>query len=146
MALNLVKLCVGVDRPAELAAWQEDRMRAQSEAGRAAELVHVTRSTPRRRAEVLDGGSLYWVIKRRIQLRQRILDLREVVGRDGIVRCGIVLDRQLMLTRPFPHIPFQGWRYLKAEDAPEDIGPFCPDEEASLPHELRAELHALGLW
>ena len=65
----------------------------------------------------LDGGSIYWVIKRFIQCRQRILRLDEVIGGDGIRRCAIVLDPELILTTQVPRRPFQGWRYLKAEDA-----------------------------
>lgn len=75
--MHLIKLCVGIENPAELIQWQAHRLKAFRRAGKPAELVHRTRQMPKRRLEVLDGGSLYWVIKGQIQLRQRILDLRE---------------------------------------------------------------------
>ncbi len=107
--VNLVKLCVGCESVEQLAAWQEARC-----AGDPACLPkHVTRMWPKREAELIAGGSLYWVIKGVILLRQRILRLDEVIGEDGIRRCGIVLDRELHRTTPAPRRAFQGWRYLK---------------------------------
>ena len=76
MTIHLVKLCVGIDAVEELAAWQDQYLKALRRQGRKPELMHVTRQTPKRAAELLDGGSLYWVIKGHIAVRQRILDLR----------------------------------------------------------------------
>jgi len=99
---------------------------------------------PRREAELLEGGSIYWVIKGVVQSCQRIIRLDEVIGEDGIRRCGIVLDPRLYHTHPQPKRPFQGWRYLKPEDAPEIGAPFEPGEE-TLPVALQSELAALGV-
>jgi len=145
MALNMVKLCVGTDSVADLQAWQ-DAIRAHPRVkGRPPEPYHVTRMFPKRRAEMLDGGSLYWVVRRLIQVRQRILDLAEVIGEDGIKRCAIVLDPKLVLTQPAPRRPFQGWRYLKGEDAPADLISESGGG-AELPESLRRKLVEMGAW
>ena len=97
---------------------------------------------PKRRAEVLDGGSLYWVIKGHVALRQKLLDIRPFVDKEGIGRCHLVYDKDLVLVSPRPRRPFQGWRYLAAKEAPPDIG---KGGAAGLPDKLRRELAALGL-
>lgn len=138
MALHLVKLCVGVDTLGQLQDW----LAAKRRAGRPAEHVHVTRMTPRRAAELLDGGSLYWVIKGNIQARQRLLDIRSLSGKDGIPSAGLVLEAELVATRWQPRRPFQGWRYLGGADAPADL---AGSDTAAMPESLRSELAALGL-
>jgi hypothetical protein len=143
--LHLIKLCVGVDNPAELIAWQEQRLAALRRAGKPAELIHRTRQMPKRRDEVLDGGSLYWVIKGVIQLRQRIVDLREEANEEGRTMCGIVFDPALVPTRPQARRPFQGWRYLPVEDAPPDLPHAERGAIEAMPAAMRAELAALAL-
>ncbi len=142
MPLHLLKLCVGVDEPDELVVHHHNRLEELRAAGKPPELGHTTRAMPRRREEVLDGGSLYWVIKGAVQLRQPIIDLRSVRGRDGVERCRIVLGSQHVATVPTPKRPFQGWRYLEHRDAPGDI---AAAEASALPAELRRELATLGL-
>jgi hypothetical protein len=137
LPLNLVKLCVGVSEVSELAEWQALRLREQKR------VFHVTRMIPRRRDELLDGGSLYWVIKAMIAVRQRIVDIEPFTDADGINRCRLVFDPELVLVRPTPRRAFQGWRYLKAEDAPPDLA--IGDKSADLPSEMRNELAELGL-
>lgn len=144
-SLNLIKLCVGVDAVTDLAAWQEYRRQQLHQAGKPPELFHRTRQKPRRDEELLQGGSLYWVIKGLIQVRQKILDLREVRGDDGIRRCDIILDNELVLTRPQPRRAFQGWRYLPGDDAPPDMG-VLGDITDEPPAGMRAELIELGLY
>jgi len=138
MPLHIGKLCVGVTETGELADFQKKRL------DRGEELFHTTRMMPRRQAEVLDGGALYWVIKGAVQVRQKITGIVPVVGEDGIRRCRLMLDSQLVATRPQPRRPFQGWRYLKADDAPADIGPYDRNAQ-DLPPTMRAELVELGL-
>lgn len=138
--IHLVKLCVGADGVDDLAAWQDQR-RAQT--GRATP-VHITRMWPRREAELLGGGSLYWVFKGVILARQRIVDLEERRGDDGILRCGIVLAPEIVRTEPAPRRPFQGWRYLPAGDAPRDLAERRASEDP-LPPELSAALADLGV-
>ncbi len=97
---------------------------------------------PKRRAEILAGGSLYWVIKGHVALRQKLLDIRPFVDKEGIGRCHLVYDKDLVLVSPRPRRPFQGWRYLAAKEAPPDIG---KGGAAGLPDKLRRELAELGL-
>ncbi len=136
-SLNLMKLCVGCDDPAELAAWQQQRFQGGP-------ARHVTRMWPKREAELLDGGSLYWVFKGVMQARQRILSLQEVEGEDGIRRCALILDPMLVRVAAVPRRPFQGWRYLAAGDAPPDL-PQDRETEPSLPAEIARALADMGL-
>ncbi len=144
MAVNLVKLCVGAESLADLEGWIAKRLEDRRRRGEPAEHIHVTRMTPKRRDELLDGGSLYWVIKGLIQCRQRLTDLRPVTDAEGVARCAFVLEPALVLVEPRPRNPFQGWRYLLADDAPPDLGE-GPGEAADMPIEMRRELAALGL-
>ncbi|MFD1332000.1 DUF1489 family protein [Methylopila musalis] len=144
MALHLQKLCVGCDSVDDLRGWLDERLAEKRRKGEAAEHAHVTRMAPKRAEELLDGGSLYWVIKGVIQARQTLLDLRLRRGDDGIERCAIILAPELVPVRPQPRRPFQGWRYLTSADAPPDL---ADDALAApgLPPALAQELRALGL-
>jgi hypothetical protein len=144
MTVHLVKLCVGVDSALDLAAWQAERLRQLAAAGKTPELRHRTRQMPRRKNEILDGGSLYWVVKGFVLVRQRILDLRADTKDDGTPCCGIVLDPELVGTRPHPRRAFQGWRYLEALDAPPDVSALENADE-DMPPEMREELRELRL-
>jgi hypothetical protein len=137
MPLHLLKLCVGVDDVDQLRRSQDARTR------RGERLVHVTRNRPRRDTEVLDGGSLYWVIRRIVAVRQQIIGLEEVNGSDGIRRCAIILHPDLVLTMPQPRRPHQGWRYLEDDVAPADAPKGGP--AADFPSDMAAELRELGL-
>jgi len=144
MALHLIKLCVGCDSIEDLAAWQAERLRARRRAGeKKPRLFHRTFQMPKRRAELLDGGSLYWVIKGIIQVRQRLLAIRPFTDNEGIHRCGLVLEPKLVLTDWQPKSAFQGWRYFPEKDAPNDLRPGRGGDD--LPPALRAELAELGL-
>lgn len=138
--INLVKLSVGTESVETLRAWQEQYRQTLPEGLPR----HVTRMWPKREAELLNGGSIFWVIKGLIQCRQRILRLDEVTGEDGIRRCAIVLDRDLHRTNTAPKRPFQGWRYLKPEDSPADL-PEGREEEQPLPAELSQALAEIGV-
>ena len=137
--MNLIKLSVGTQSVETLMAWQQ-LPQAQGPDGLPR---HVTRMWPKREAEILDGGSIYWVIKGVIQCRQRILRLDEIQGQDGIRRCAIVLDPAIIRTAAAPRRAFQGWRYLNPEDAPPDL-PKSRESE-NLPPELSAALSDIGL-
>lgn len=143
MVLHLIKLCVGVDTVDELEEWVARRRREKRRAGEPVEAIHVTRMAPRRGDDLLDGGSLYWVIRGNVQARQRLVNITPFDDADGIRRCRLVMEPTLVRTRWQPRRPFQGWRYLKPEDAPADLA--ATGVEASLPPELSAELAALGL-
>lgn len=144
MTVHLLKLCVGVDNVQELKVWQDERLRRLARAGKAPELSHRTLQAPRRRDEVLDGGSLYWVIKGFVLVRQRVLDLRPDRKDDGTACCGIVLDPVLVTTRPHPRRAFQGWRYLEAADAPRDTRGL-DDADEEIPRGMREDLRELRL-
>lgn len=140
MPLNILKLCVGADSVEDLTEWQ-DLHRHLWPAGRT---EHVTRMWPKRETEVLDGGSLYWVIKGVILARQRILGLEPRQGADGITRCALVLDAEIIRTAPAPRRPFQGWRYLASEDSPRDL-PRGRVKDDALPDDLARALADIGL-
>lgn len=138
--INLVKLCVGAEDVKNLIDWQAtDRAKGPDGLPR-----HVTRMWPKRSSELLNGGSLYWVFKGNILCRQPILRLDEVIGSDGIKRCGIVLNPQITRTAPAPKRPFQGWRYLPPIDAPPDLRASCSAEPA-LPADLDRALAEIGV-
>jgi len=138
--VNLIKLCVGAEAVQDLLDWQRN-LRAQGPDGLPR---HVTRMWPKRAEELLDGGSLYWVFKGQVLARQRILRLDEVDNGDGIKRCGIVLDPEVVLTRAATRRPFQGWRYLKPGDAPADL-PAGRTQEDALPEDLDRALAEIGV-
>ena len=140
--LHLIKLCVGVESLEELARWQKQRLAEKKKKGQKPELVHITRQTPKRAGELLDGGSLYWVIKGQIAARQKLVELRPVT-RNGVAHCGLVYDKKLMPVIRRPRAAFQGWRYLDPADAPADIG--AVKGAKGLPEKLQQELAALGL-
>src|SRR3972149_6977354 len=144
MTVHLIKLCVGVETAKELAEWQDERLKSLKRAGKTLEHCHRTLQTPRRRDEVLDGGSLYWVIKGFVLVRQRVLDLRADVKDDGIACCGIVLDPELVVTRPHPRRAFQGWRDLAGIDAPPDAKAF-DEADGEMPMAMRERLRELRL-
>lgn len=143
MVLHLIKLCVGATSIADLEAWIADRADTARRAGVPFEQIHVTRMVPSRKDELIDGGSLYWVIKGEVAARQRLLDLRSVVDPDGVRRCGLVLDPAVIRVEPRPSRPFQGWRYLADREAPRDLGTSAG--AADLPEALSRELRDLGL-
>lgn len=137
MTINIIKLCVGVKEMAELEAFQRHRLETQ---GR---IFHVTRMVPKRQREVLNGGSLYWVMAGTITARQKITDIEVFTDHEGIRRCRLVLDRKLVPVQPTPRRAFQGWRYLTPQDAPVDLS--RADRKSDMPPKMRAELAELGL-
>ncbi len=144
MPLNILKLCVGSDSVEDLEEWVESRLEERRRNGEPVEHWHTTRMVPTRGAEIVDGGSLYWVIKGNVQCRQLITEIRPFTDANGIGRCRLVLDRTIVRTEWQPRRAFQGWRYLKQEDAPSDLGKGRA-AFAEMPPKLRAELAELGL-
>jgi hypothetical protein len=138
--LHLTKLAVGVRDADHLRELQAERMRDL------APLRHRTRNFPRRRTEVLDGGSMYWVIAGTMMARQRIVDIIED-HRDDLTPCtSLILDPELVPLVGRPTRPFQGWRYLDPDSAPPDMPAFGAILGLdSLPTTLRHELRALCL-
>lgn len=137
MALHLIKICVGVDRIEELREWQAARRNER----RAKTNLHITRHFPKRADEILDGGSLYWIIRGFIQVRQPIVGFHAVQDEEG-QKCAIELAPDLIPTIPLARRPHQGWRYFAAKDAPADLN---KAEAQEIPPDLLRELHELGL-
>jgi hypothetical protein len=144
MALHLLKLCVGCESISDLKDWIEENRLHHRRMGRVYEQTHTTRMVPKRCADLLDGGSLYWVIKGQVSCRQPLLDIRPFTDAGGIGRCHLVLDLAVIPVEPRPCRPFQGWRYLQPSDAPRDLNP-GHDGLAQMPEALRRELAELGL-
>jgi hypothetical protein len=138
--INLMKLSVGSESVEQMIEWQTHRSKQVADG----QYYHLTRMWPKREAEVINGGSIYWVIKGEISARQRIIRLDEKIGEDGIRRCGIVLDHEVIPTVTALRRPFQGWRYLTPEDAPADLGKSRSHED-TLPVELNRALAEIGV-
>ena len=136
MTVHLKKLSVGSQSLDSLRAGQALRL---AQGGR---LVHVTRNRPRRAEELLDGGSIYWIIRGVVSARQGIIDLADAQRADGTLACGIVLSPEIIQVVPTKMRIFQGWRYLDADDAPADL---TESVDESMPPALAAELRALGI-
>lgn len=144
MTLHLIKLCVGSASIEDLATWQRGRLAELKKSGKKSQLFHTTFQTPKRQAELLAGGSLYWVIKGVIQVRQRIVGFGEGHKKDGSPCCLILLDPALVPVRPLSRRAFQGWRYFDAADAPADLKR-GEKKLADLPPKMRRDLADLGL-
>ncbi len=144
MTIHLIKLSVGVDDVRHLERLQASRLIDARRRDDTAELKHITRNTPKQAAEILDGGSIYWVIKGFIRARQLVTDIRPFKRDDGRPACALVLDPGLVRTEPRSFRAFQGWRYLAAEDAPPDV-PLSGRLSDEVPAALMKELKGLGL-
>ena len=144
MPLHLIKLCVGCDSVRDLQDWIKQKLKEKRRRGEKAEHIHRTRMVPKRADELADSGSLFWVIRGEILCRQRIRDVRPFRDKDGVGRCGLVLDPKVVLVTPRPFRAFQGWRYLAVKDAPRDLAKAAPGA-AAMPEKLRRELSQLGL-
>lgn len=140
MALHLLKLCVGIDSVDHLRESQARRLDGLRRQGAEPVLVHWTRHAPRRAEEVLDGGSLYWVIRGAVGARQPLTGIERRDGAEGEKRCALVLAPDLVDTVPIPWRPFQGWRYLDPAAAPPDLA-----EHDEMPPEMARDLRLLGL-
>jgi hypothetical protein len=146
MPLHLIKLCVGCESIEDLASWQAERLKQRRQAGeRRPRLFHRTFQTPKRRDQLLDGGSLYWVIKGLVQVRQPLADIAEGAKEDGTPCCLLILKNELVPVRPMPRRAFQGWRYLDPAEAPEDLEARSAAGIGAMPPRLRKQLAELGL-
>lgn len=132
----MIKLCVGCDNVDELMAWH-----AESAGGKAPWIMR-TRQTPKRAAELIEGGCLYRVFKGSILCRQQILAV-DTVGEGQAARCEVTLSREVVLTAPSPRRAFQGWRYLQHDDCPPDLHSHGGDV---VPQDLAKELRLIGAW
>jgi len=143
MTVHLQKLSVGSESIQTLADWQTHVVRRRQQQGLSAHHIHFTRMFPKRGAEILDGGSIYWVIKGNILCRNRIVGLEETT-KNGHRACGILMDPELIPVLPKPRRAFQGWRYLQDGDQPADLTDL--EADGDLPAAFRAKLIELGAW
>ena len=144
MSLHLMKLAVGCNSVADLTGWIKQQIKQKKARGEKPEHIHTTRMVPKRTDELLDGGSLYWVIRGQIACREELIAIRPFVDKDGVGRCRLVLRPKVIVVEPRPFRAFQGWRYLQAKDAPRDLDRAAPGAR-HMPEELRRELRELGL-
>ena len=142
--VNLVKLCVGITTINQLEQLQSMRRGEYVKAGRPPVNIHITRNKPKRSKEIIHSGSLYWVIRRQIRVRQKIIRIDDIEDAEGRKKCCLVLDPDLIKTEHRAYRPFQGWRYLEQSDAPADLS---NNQKAGseMPSEMEAELRGLGL-
>jgi len=140
MTVNLLKLCVGIDSVEQLESHKQQRLQTFAD-GRSCH-IHITRFMPKRKEEVLDGGSLYWIIKGFCVARQKIIGL-EMVDTEKGPKCAILMAPDLILTESQPRRPHQGWRYLETKDAPADAS--SQTIETDMPSDMAQDLRDLGL-
>ncbi|WP_428428406.1 DUF1489 family protein [Pararhizobium sp.] len=144
MALHLIKLCVGAESIDDLREWVSRKALTAVAAGLEPHSYHTTRMVPKRVEELLDGGSLYWVIKGQVQARQRLTGIETFTDGEGIGRCNLILGPDVIETTYQPRRAFQGWRYLQDNEAPRDLSALGAGT-AEMPLDLRRELAELGL-
>ena len=142
--VNLVKLCVGITTINQLEQLQSMRRGEYLKAGRPPVNIHITRNKPKRSKEIINSGSLYWVIRRQIRVRQKIIRIDDIEDAEGRKKCCLVLDSDLIKTEHRAYRPFQGWRYLEQSDAPADLSN-NQKAESEMPSEMEEELRGLGL-
>ena len=140
MTVHILKLCVGIDTIEQLIEVRRGREQCLPDA--TPYNYHITRFRPKRADEVLQGGSLYWVIKGFVQVRQRIIGLEPVESDTG-TKCKIIMDTTLVRTQSQPRRPHQGWRYLEPSDAPKDISSEHKGDD--MPAHLSGKLREMGL-
>ncbi|WP_068082475.1 DUF1489 family protein [Polycladidibacter stylochi] len=146
MTLHLVKLCVGVDSVEQLRSYVEQRQIIALANGLSDEQIHTTRMVPTRSQELLDGGSLYWVIKGVIQARQKLIDIRVYNDNSGRKCCDLVMEPHVVNVQHQPKRPFQGWRYLKDGEQPQDsLRGASALDTSTMPEVMRLELEELCL-
>jgi len=143
MSTHLIKLAVGIKDLPHFA--QRQQAHYVEYKGQLAMPVW-TRRKPREDEALLNGGSLYWVIKNNILCRQTILGIEQEEDDEGNTYCLIFLHPDMMMTVPIARRPFQGWRYLKGSDVPDDRGLYIAGEtEDELPAEMENDLREAGL-
>ncbi|NQV56396.1 MAG: DUF1489 domain-containing protein [Rhodospirillales bacterium] len=143
MTVHLLRMAARVESVGQLRSIQNERMEKPGR-GRKKKLFTFTRNIPKRTAELLDGGSIYWVVKRYIRVRQEILAIERDTNDEGRPFCKIELNPGLVLLEPRRQKAFQGWRYFRTEDAPVDLAGNVPLND-DLPADLADELRELGL-
>jgi len=94
---------------------------------------------------VLDGGSLYWVVKGQIRARQCVTGFETKRDDNGRAYCLILTAPEFVVTLPRAFRPFQGWRYLLPSDVPKDAPGGPGGDFSQMPDHMLLELRELGL-
>jgi hypothetical protein len=144
MPLHLIKLAVGCESVADLKSRLAERMRMAKQQGLPRHHIHITRMVPKRDAELLQGGSLYWVIRGEIAAREKLIAIEPFRDSDGIGRCRLIMQPKVIAVLARPMRAFQGWRYFAESDVPPDLGK-AGEGVAEMPEPMRRELRELGL-
>ena len=140
--IHLKKLSVGTESVETLVEWQE----TQTVLYHGQEVVRrTTRNKPKQEKALLAGGSIYWIINRRIQCRQNIVGIEQEIDEEGRPYCVLMLDQEMIRTQVTSHKPFQGWRYLEPHKAPKDIGEYMGEDDSDIDPQMESELRELGL-
>tara|TARA_B100001750_G_scaffold237623_1_gene242986 strand:+ start:339 stop:782 length:444 start_codon:yes stop_codon:yes gene_type:complete len=146
MHVNFLRTGVGVESVSHLHEIQSTYRQLKQSGQTCAFLT--TRRTPTRANDMVNGGSVYWIIKRQICARQEIIDVQTLEDDEGKAYCRIVMSPAIMLTSPLSHRHIQGWRYLTPEKAPQDLRPFDPTDKnnnVEIDPKMAEELAELGL-
>lgn len=141
MSVNLLKPALRINDIYEFAGRQQ--LRHIPYKGEYVYPVWTSRK-PAREKELLDG-SVYWIVKKQIQCRQKIVAI-EPYEADGDEKPSflILCEPQLIRTQAITKRPFQGWRYLEADNVPPDIGKVYVEDEPP-PPKMEKELREAGL-
>jgi hypothetical protein len=139
LTYHLKKIAVGIETIERLRIRQEMLLSTYGK------IIHTTRNMPRQKEQLIKTGSIFWIIKRNVLVRQKILDIISVIRDDGSNGCEIELDKYLVRVIPTPMKPFQGWRYFMADDIPPDLN-LSNFEDEELPEKINSELIKLGLY
>ena len=145
MTVHIIRRAFRVDSLNDLKRSQKESMDSERAAGRPRRLYRRMRTTPTRSQEILDGGSIYWVIKGYVRARQRILGIETRMDNEGRKRCFLRLSSKLVPTVLNPCKPRRGWRYLAPPDAPVDLPLAKHRFDNELPLDMEVELRELGL-
>ncbi len=142
MPLHILKVAAGISSIDQLKMVVDRYSYHDPELGH---IMHMSsRNTPKRADEILGGGSIFWIIKRTIVARAPVISIREEERLDGRKGCQMCIRPEVILTVPQPKRGFQGWRYLKDNEAPNDLENSIKSDGQGSP-ELAAELKELGL-
>ena len=146
MVVNFLRTGVGVDSLHHLYEIQSTYRHIMDDNGQACAIIE-TRNTPLRINDLLNGGSLYWIIKQQICARQEIIDIQTLTDEYNKKFCRILLNKEIIMTSPVAHRHIQGWRYLSPEKSPPDLCQFNPNEteKNNIDPALAKELAAAGL-
>ena len=139
MTYHLKKIAVGIETIERLSIRQGMLFSAYGK------IIHTTRNMPKQKETLIKTGSIFWIIKRNVLVRQKILNIISVIRSDGSKGCEIELDKDLVRVIPTPMKPFQGWRYYMSDNAPPDLN-LSNLEDEDLPEKINSELIKLGLY